>query len=111
METSGRTLRLTVADAALGDVTTGRARLSRHLFEALDLEAGDLIRIQRPDPGARAILATVVPAEDEGLDLVRIDGAQRRRAGVRVGDVVEVERHQLPAASFVRVMTVGTLSD
>ena len=109
MQPSGRKLRLRVGDAALADVATGRARLSPHLLEALDLEPGELVRVR----GQRAILATATAAEpeDEGLDLVRLDGLQRRRAGIQVGDIVEIEPHQLPAASYMKVMTVGRLSD
>jgi transitional endoplasmic reticulum ATPase len=62
--------------------------------------------------GPQSIIASAAGAEpeDEGLELLRLDAAQRRRAGVAVGDVVDVERYQVPAASLVRVMMVGQLA-
>ena len=105
MKVTGRRLRLRIGDAPLGDVGEGRARVSRHLMEALDLDEGGMLRILGPHP----ILATAAPSEqdDEGLDILRLDAAQRRRAGVKIGDVVEAERHDVPTAKYLRVMIVG----
>ena len=105
MKDTGRRLRLRVGDAPLGDVGEGRARVSRHLMEALDLDEGEMLRILGPHP----ILATAAPSEhdDEGLDILRLDAAQRRRAGVAIGDVVEAERHDVPIARRLRVMILG----
>lgn len=101
----GRRIRLKVADATLRDVGEGRARVSRALLRALDLEEGDLLRLH----GAHPVLASVAAGDpdDEGLDLVRLDAALRRRAGVAVGDVVEAEAHEIPVARRVRVLVVG----
>ena len=103
--TEGRRLRLTVGDAKLDDVGEGRARISRHLMEALDLDEGELLRVH----GAHAILVSVLPCspDDEGLDIVRLDATERRKAGVEIGDVIEAERHDIPAATHVRLVMVG----
>ncbi len=105
MTATGRRLRLRIGDAPLGDVGEGRARVSRHLMEALDLDDGEMLRILGPHP----ILATATASdtEDEGLDILRLDATQRRKAGLAIGDVVEAERHDVPAAKRVRVVLVG----
>ena len=109
MTAAGRRLRLRIGDSSLDDVGEGRARVSRHLMEALDLDEGELLRILAPHP----ILATAVASDrdDEGLDLIRLDATQRRRAGLAIGDIVEAERHSVPPAKHVRVMIVGHSGD
>jgi hypothetical protein len=105
MTDGGRRLRLKVGDAKLDDVGEGRARISPHLMEALDLADGELLRVH----GAHPILVSVLPSapDDEGLDVLRLDATQRRKAGVEIGDVVEAERHEIPAATRVRLVLVG----
>ena len=105
MTDEGRRLRLTVGDAKLDDVGDGRARISPHLMEALDLAEGELLRVY----GRNTILVTAYPSapDDEGLDLLRLDATERRKAGVSIGDVVEAERHEAPAATRIRLVIVG----
>ena len=104
---NGRTekVRLRVGDARLEDVAEGRARLSRELFPALGLKKGDRIRVT----GAHSILATALPAdpEDDGLELIRLDGTQRRKTGVPIGGTVEVQRHDVRPASKVQLAALG----
>ena len=97
--------RLRVADAKLEDVAEGRARLSRESFSALRLKRGDRVQIA----AAGHILAAALPAgpEDDGLDLVRLDGTQRRKIGVQVGETVEVKRYDPKSAEHVRLIAVG----
>ena len=105
MTAGGRRLRLKVGDTALADVGAGRARISRDLMEALDLAEGELLQVH----GEHPILVTVFPGtpDDEGLEVIRLDATQRRKAGVDVGEVVEAERHQIPTASHVHLVLVG----
>jgi hypothetical protein len=102
----GRRLRLTVGDTSLEDVGEGRARISRHLMDALDLDDGEMLRVHG---GATPILVPVAASApaDEGLDIIRLGASERRKAGVEIGDVVEAERHEIPAATRVRVVLVG----
>ena len=74
-------------------------------MEALDLDEGEMLRVLGPHP----ILVTAAASEqdDDGLDIVRLDAVQRRRAGVTIGDIVEAERHDVPVAHRVRVMLLG----
>ena len=109
MTDGGRKLRLKVGDATLDDVGEARARISRHLMDALDLHEGELLRVY----GAHPILVSVetsAPA-DEGLDVIRLDSTQRRKAGVEIGEVVEAERHEIPLATRIRLMLVGQTGD
>ena len=109
MTDGGRKLRLKVGDATLDDVGEARARISRHLMDALDLHEGELLRVY----GAHPILVSVetsAPA-DEGLDVIRLDSTQRRKAGVDIGEIVEAERHEIPLASRIRLVMVGQGGD
>lgn len=105
MTDDGRRLRLKVGDATLDDVGDGRARMSRHLMDALDLGEGELLTVH----GAHSILVKVLPStpDDEGLDILRLDATERKKAGVEIGDVVEAERHEIPAATRIRLVLVG----
>ena len=91
--------RLQVANARPDDSGRGLARLSRATMNALGLKEGDVVEIvgKRATP-ARAVLPY---AEDEGLDILRLDGLQRANAGVGSGDFVELRRAESRAAQRV----------
>jgi transitional endoplasmic reticulum ATPase len=91
--------RLQVANARPDDSGRGLARLSRATMNALGLKEGDVVEIvgKRSTP-ARAVTPY---AEDEGLDILRLDGLQRANAGVGSGDFVEVRRAETRAAQRV----------
>jgi len=97
---------LRVGDAQLEDIAEGRARISRDSFDALRLSPDELVRIvgQRPLL-ARAHLAGV---EDDGLELVRLDGSQRRVLGVGLGDLVDVQPYEATPATRVRLVAIGS---
>ena len=81
-------LRLQVAGARGRDVGKGVARLGETAFRNLGLEPGDPIEIV----GKKRTAAVAIPltGEDDGLDIVRLDGLQRANAGVGNGDRVAV---------------------
>ena len=81
-------LRLQVAGARGRDVGKGVARLGEGAFRNLGLEPGDPIEIV----GKKRTAAVAIPlsGEDEGLDIVRLDGLQRANAGVGSGDRVAI---------------------
>jgi transitional endoplasmic reticulum ATPase len=81
--------RLQVAGAKPQDVGTGTARLSRKTLQNLGIREGDVIEINGKRP--TAALALPPYAEDEGLDVIRLDGLQRGNAGVSIGDHVLVK--------------------
>ena len=77
-------VRLQVAGAKPQDVGTGTARLSRKALTAMGAREGDVVEVR----GKRltAALALASYPEDEGLDVVRLDGLQRANAVVSIGD-------------------------
>ena len=81
-------VRLQVAGASGRDVGKGVARLGEATFQRLGLEPGDPIEIV----GKKRTAAVAIPlgGEDEGLDIIRLDGLQRANAGVGSGDRVGV---------------------
>jgi transitional endoplasmic reticulum ATPase len=82
--------RLQVANAKAEDSGRGFARLSRATLAELGLQQGDVIEII----GKRSTVARAVDPypEDEGLDVIRLDGLQRANAGVGAGDQVELRK-------------------
>ncbi|UIJ45702.1 CDC48 family AAA ATPase [Sphingomonas cannabina] len=96
-ETRGR--KLQVANARPEDSGRGLAHIPRAMMAALGITEGDVIEIvgKRVTP-ARAVLPY---AEDEGLEILRIDGLQRANAGAGSGDFVEVRRAESKPATRV----------
>src|SRR4051812_49499127 len=82
--------RLQVATMRPEDSGRGLARLPRRLMKELGLNEGDVIEIG----GKRATPARAVGPypEDEGLDIVRLDGLQRANAEIGSGDFVTVRK-------------------
>ena len=79
-----------VANLPPADSGRGFARLPDPLMEALGLAEGDVIEIiGKRSTAARAIRPY---GEDEGIDIIRLDGLQRANAGVGSGDYVEVRK-------------------
>jgi transitional endoplasmic reticulum ATPase len=82
--------RLQVANARAEDSGRGIARIGETSLLALGVRPGEPIEIV----GRRHTAAIAFPAyaEDEGLQLIRLDGLERVNAGVGSGDYVEVHR-------------------
>ena len=82
--------RIQVANSRPDDSGRGLAHISRATMSALGMTEGDVLEIvgKRTTP-ARAVLPY---AEDEGLEILRLDGLQRANAGVGSGDFVEVRK-------------------
>jgi transitional endoplasmic reticulum ATPase len=95
----GAGLRIQVANARSEDAGRGVARISQAVMKELGLSEGDAIEII----GRRHTTAVAVRpySEDEGLQLVRLDGLQRANAGVGSGDHVEIKRAEARPATRV----------
>jgi transitional endoplasmic reticulum ATPase len=91
--------RLQVATMRPEDSGRGLARLPRRLMKELGLSEGDVIEIG----GKRATPARAVGPypEDEGLDIIRLDGLQRANAEIGSGDFVTVRKTESKPAQRV----------
>jgi len=91
--------RLQVANARPEDSGRGLAHIPKSLMATLGITEGDVIEIigKKTTP-ARAVLPYT---EDQGLELVRIDGLQRVNAGVGSGDFVEIRKGDSKPATRV----------
>jgi len=92
-------LKLQVASAQKQDAGKGTARLSKESIRALGLSEGDIIQVS----GKRTTGAVALPPypEDEGLEIIRLDGLIRANAGVSIGDNVQVGAAEVKPAQRV----------
>nr|MDP8995193.1 CDC48 family AAA ATPase [Pseudomonadota bacterium] len=91
--------RLQVATMRPDDSGRGLARLPRSMMDALALKDGDVVELV----GKRTTAARAVGPypEDEGLDIIRLDGLQRANAEIGSGDFVEVRKAESKPAQRV----------
>ncbi|MFL6732160.1 MAG: CDC48 family AAA ATPase [Sphingomicrobium sp.] len=88
-----------VASLPPADSGRGFARLPDRLMDELGLNEGDVIEIVgKRSTAARAIRPY---GEDEGIDIIRLDGLQRANAGVGSGDFVDVRKTESKPATRV----------
>jgi transitional endoplasmic reticulum ATPase len=91
--------RLQVSNLVPADSGRGIARLPVGLMTELGLAEGDVIEIiGKRSTAARAIRPY---QDDEGLDVIRLDGLQRANAGVGSGDFVEIRKAESKPATKV----------
>ena len=92
-------LRLQVANARSGDAGRGLARIPRKTLAELGIGEGDPVVVE----GDRVTTAIAVNPyeEDEGLDLIRLDGLLRANAGVSSGEYVALRRAEVKPATRV----------
>src|SRR5690349_666149 len=83
-------MKLQVAGAKPQDVGTGTTRVSHKTMQRLGLREGDVLELS----GKRATAAIALPPypEDEGLEVIRLDGLQRGNAGISIGDSIDVKK-------------------
>ncbi len=94
-----RMVKLQVAAARQEESGQGIARLPKASMSAIGAMEGDVIEIEgKRTTAARAVLAY---AEDEGLEVVRLDGLQRANAEVGSGDHVSVRKAESRPAQRV----------
>ncbi|MCZ6876472.1 MAG: CDC48 family AAA ATPase [bacterium] len=94
-------LRVKVAGLPQQDVGKGIVRLGPPQLQDLQLERGDVVEII----GKRNTAAMAFPAyaEDEGLDIVRMDGLVRSNAKVGIGEEVEIAKARWQEARRISV--------
>ncbi|WP_324740553.1 CDC48 family AAA ATPase [Tsuneonella sp. CC-YZS046] len=93
------TVRLQVAAARQEESGQGIARMPKTAFAALGIAEGDVVEIT----GKRATAAIAFPAyaEDQSLDVVRLDGLQRGNAQTGSGDHVLIRKAESRPATRV----------
>ncbi|MDE2410650.1 MAG: CDC48 family AAA ATPase [Sphingomonadales bacterium] len=94
-----KTVKLQVAAARQEESGQGIARMPKTALAALGVTEGDVVEVI----GKRSTAARVVLAypEDEGLDVIRLDGLQRANAEVGSGDHVQVSKAESRPAQRV----------
>ncbi len=90
---------LKVAEAFQNDIGRGIARIDSKAKSELGVSTGDIIKLV----GKKAALAIVWQAhpDDEGLDMIRMDGILRQNVGVGLGEKVRIEPVQAKMAKKV----------
>jgi transitional endoplasmic reticulum ATPase len=99
-----REIRLRCAEAKQRDAGRGKARIDDDAMRSLGIVAGDVIELR----GKRVTAAVAWPAyqEDQGKDLIRIDGLIRKNAGVALNDYVYVRKADVKEAQSVTLAPV-----
>ncbi len=83
-------VQLRVADARQRDVGHGKVRIDNETMQKLGITAGDFVEIH----GKKMTVAVAWPAyaEDQGQEIVRMDGLIRRNSGVALNEQVSLSR-------------------
>ena len=97
-------VQLKVADARQRDVGRGIARIDQKTMQKLGITAGDVIEII----GKRKTSAIAWPAysEDQGREIIRMDGFTRKNAGVAINEYVIVRPARVRDAISVTLAPV-----
>src|SRR5947208_2775534 len=82
-----------VADAKQRDVGHDKVRVDDETMQKLAITAGDFIEVR----GKRTTVAIAWPAyaEDQGQEIVRMDGLLRRNAGVALNEYVTIKKAEV----------------
>src|SRR3989441_2202481 len=88
-----REIQLKVADAKQRDIGHGKARIDNETMQKLAITAGDIIEVR----GKRSTVAIAWPAyaEDQGQEIILIDGLLRRNAGVALNEFVSIKKAEV----------------
>ncbi len=86
----GKNITLKVSEALQNDIGRGIVRVDSKVKKELSLATGDFVKLS----GKKSTIAVVWQShpEDEGLDLVRMDGILRQNTGIGLGDKVRLEK-------------------
>ncbi len=106
---SSKETQLRVADARQRDIGHGKVRIDNETMQKLGITAGDFVEIH----GKKLTVAVAWPAytEDQGQDIIRMDGLIRRNAGVALNEYVAIRKCEVrDAQSLVFAPTDVRLS-
>ncbi len=95
----GKDIQLRVADARQRDVGHGKVRIDNETMQKLTITAGDFVEIH----GKKMTVAVAWPAyaEDQGEEIVRMDGLIRRNAGVALNEYVVLKKADVKEAQAI----------
>jgi len=99
-------LELKVAGANQQDFGKGVARISTDSMQELGISRGDIVEIEGGEMTAG--IAVEGYSQDQGLDILRIDGLMRSNASTSIGDYVKVRKARTKEAKKI---TIGPASD
>jgi len=87
---------LRVADARQRDIGHGKVRIDNETMQKLGITAGDFVEIH----GKKPTVAVAWPAytEDQGQEIIRMDGLIRRNAGVALNEYVTIRKCEVKDA-------------
>ncbi len=100
---------LRVSEARPRDTGKRRVRIDVDIMKQLNVEPGDIVEIE----GKKKTVAVVWPSlpEDQGLDIIRMDGILRKNADINIGDKVIVRKAIPKQATKVKLApTVHSIS-
>jgi transitional endoplasmic reticulum ATPase len=92
---------LRVAESKQRDVGRGKVRIDADAMKTVGVSVGDIIEIE----GKRKTAAIVWPAytEDQGMDIIRMDGLIRKNASVGIGEKVTIRKAEAKVATLVKL--------
>ncbi|MDD1737667.1 MAG: CDC48 family AAA ATPase [Methanothrix sp.] len=102
--TEGEPIRLKVSEANQGDVGKGIVRIGEDFLASIDARTLDVVELVGSRP--TAALAVSAYSQDQGLDMIRMDGLIRSNAGTSIGQYVEVKKASWSEAKHVTLAPV-----
>jgi len=102
--TEGETERLKVSEANQGDVGKGIVRMGEEFLKKIGARPLDVVEITGSRP--TAALAVSAYSQDQGTDMIRMDGLIRSNAGTSIGQYVEVRLATWSEAKHVTLAPV-----
>jgi transitional endoplasmic reticulum ATPase len=102
--TEGETERLKVSEANQGDVGKGIVRMGEEFLMKIGARPLDVVEITGSRP--TAALAVSAYSQDQGTDMIRMDGLIRSNAGTSIGQYVEVKLATWSEAKHVTLAPV-----
>jgi len=102
--TEGESIRLKVSEANQGDVGKGIVRIGEDFLAKIDARPLDVVELVGSRP--TAALAVSAYSQDQGLDMIRMDGLIRSNAGSSIGQYVEVKKAAWSEAKHVTLAPV-----
>jgi len=96
---ANKEVQLRVADARQRDIGHGKVRIDNKTMQGLEITAGDFVEIH----GKKTTVAVAWPAyaEDQGQDIIRMDGIVRRNSGVALNEYVLVRQAEVKEAQNI----------